>query len=146
MIQNLRSLLLTALVAFSAGILGVWLGRCIFSEPHRPSAMHELMHSRLKLSPAQQQQISQMESAFKVQRAALEAEMRAANADLAHAIREEHGFGPNVTAAVARFHKAMEGLQTATLQHVFSMRDILPPDQRKIFDDTVTTALIAEGD
>ena len=70
--------------------------------------------------------------------------MRAANAELAAAIREERGYGPRVTAAVERFHHAMGRLQTETIRHVFAMREVLTPQQRARFDDTVVAALVAE--
>ena len=71
--------------------------------------------------------------------------MRAANAELAAAIREEHVYGPRVTAAVERFHHAMGALQTETLRHVFAMRAVLTPEQQARFDDVVAQALIAES-
>ena len=71
--------------------------------------------------------------------------MRAANAALASAIREEHGYGPRVTDAVERFHHAMGQLQTETIRHVFAMRDVLTPEQLGTFDETVISALTADS-
>jgi hypothetical protein len=74
----------------------------------------------------------------------LEAELRADNAWLAQAIRSEHGYGPQVSAAVDRSHQAMGALQKETLEHIFAMRAVLRPDQTVKFDDAVVKALTAE--
>ena len=65
-------------------------------------------------------------------------------AELASAIREEHGYGPRVTGAVERFHHAMGQLQTETIRHVFAMREVLTPEQKQVFDNTVVSALTTE--
>lgn len=135
-----RGLLITALVALLAGFGGVWLGLRTFGGDEAPG-LHEIVHERLNLNSAQKQQIEALETDFATRRQALELEMRAANADLAAAIREEHGYGPNVTAAVERFHGAMGRLQSETIRHVFAMREVLNPEQQRTFDDTVVSAL-----
>lgn len=141
-----RSIIITALVAALAGFGGVWLGRTVFANAdHRPT-LHEAVHEHLHLTPQQDAQIAQLESAFAARRQELEAEMRAANADLATAIREENGYGPQVSAAVMRFHEAMGSLQTETIEHVFAMRAVLTPEQRVTFDNTIASALTAAGD
>lgn len=142
--QQLRGLLITALVALIAGFAGVGLGNLVFAGSHHQPSLHEVIHDELHLSAAQSQRIDSLEAAFRIRRQALELEMRAANADLAVAIREEHGYGPRVTAAVERFHHAMGQLQTEMIQHVFAMREVLTPAQKQIFDNTVVSALTAE--
>jgi hypothetical protein len=141
---RLRGLLLTVALALVAGFAGVGIGKIVFQSPQNPPTLHEVIHKKLALTPAQLQRIEQIEADFRTRRQAYEAEMRAANAELAAAIREEHGYGPKVTAAVGRFHHAMGGLQTAMLEHVFSMRAELTPAQKEVFDNTVMSALTAE--
>jgi Spy/CpxP family protein refolding chaperone len=135
-----RGLLITALVALLAGFGGVWLGLRTFGSRDAPG-LHEVVHERLALTAEQRRRIETLETAFATRRQALELEMRAANADLADAIRAEHGYGPNVTAAVERFHGAMGRLQSETIRHVFAMREVLNPEQQRTFDDTVISAL-----
>jgi uncharacterized protein (DUF1786 family) len=67
--------------------------------------------------------------------------MRRDNALLAAAIRAEHGYGPQVSAAVDRSHHAMGELQKETLRHVFAMRNTLRPDQAKRFEEAIASAL-----
>ena len=71
--------------------------------------------------------------------------MRAANARLADAIEAEHGYGPQVTAAIDHSHMIMGGLQKETLEHLFAMRAVLNPDQAKLFDSTVVKALTVDA-
>jgi Spy/CpxP family protein refolding chaperone len=141
---RLRGFIITAILALVAGFAGVGLGKMVFDREERPPTLHEVIHNELHLTPTQTRQIEAMETDFRVRRQALEMEMRAANAELAAAIREEHGYGPRVTAAVERFHRAMGQLQTEMIQHVFAMRDVLTPAQKETFDNTVVSALTAE--
>ncbi|MBT9447569.1 MAG: periplasmic heavy metal sensor [Hyphomonadaceae bacterium] len=144
MTPRLRGLLITVVVALAAGFAGVGLGKLIFDRNQHQATLHEVIHRELHLTPAQTRQIENLESAFRVRREALEMEMRAANAELASAIRDEHGYGSRVSAAVGRFHHAMGQLQTEMIQHVFAMREVLTPDQKEVFDNTVVSALTAE--
>jgi Spy/CpxP family protein refolding chaperone len=137
-----RGLIVTALVAFAAGLGGVWLGTTIFQRS--APGLHDIVHERLDLTRDQIGRIETLEAAFATRRQALELEMRAANANLAAAIREEHGYGPGVTAAIERFHHAMGELQSETIRHVFAMRDVLTPEQQEVFDSTVVESLTAE--
>jgi len=139
-----RNLLATILLTLAAGFAGVGLGKLGFERSDRQPTLHEVIHEELRLTPAQSRQIEALEADFRVRRDSREMEMRAANSDLAAAIRDEHGYGPRVTAAVERFHQAMGQLQTEMIQHVFAMRSVLTPDQMKIFDNTVVSALTAE--
>lgn len=139
-----RGLLLTALIALAAGLGGVWIGLRTFHAP-APSSLHDVVHERLDLSTEQERRIEAIEAAFATRRRALELEMQAANVELAGAIRDEHGYGPRVTAATERFHHAMGELQSETIRHVFAMREVLTSEQQSTFDSTVVAALTAEA-
>ncbi|MGE0741901.1 MAG: Spy/CpxP family protein refolding chaperone [Hyphomonadaceae bacterium] len=135
-------LLITAIVALAAGFAGVWLGMRAFHHPG-PPGFHEMVHEELNLSADQENRIEALEAEFATRRRALELEMQAANVDLAAAIREEHGYGPRVTAAIERCHDAMGQLQAQTIRHVFAMREVLNAEQQATFDATVVAALTA---
>lgn len=138
-----RAIAVTIVVAFLAGLAGMGLGRIVFA-PERTPRLHKMLHDELDLSAAQEQQIEALERDFATRRRALEVEMRAANAELAAAMREEHAYGPRVTAAVERFHAAMGELQSETMEHVFAMRELLTPEQCIEFDALVASALTDE--
>ena len=70
-----------------------------------------------------------------------EAELRAANAELARAIQSRHEYSPEVQAAVNRFHAAMGELQKETILHVLAMRTVLTPEQAQQFDTRIGEAL-----
>lgn len=140
-----KRLALVALVAFGAAVGGVYAGREIF-QPARQSEteLHALLHTHLRLDAAQDAKIDAIERRFATRRRALDLEMRAANAHLAAAIEAEHGYGPEVTAAIDHTHQVMGAMQKETLEHLFAMRAVLNPDQAAVFDRTVVKALTAE--
>lgn len=137
----------TIVIAATAGALGAWGATRMFgaqsaSEP----TLHEIVHEELDLTEGQERQVEQAEVAFSGQRAELEAEVRAANNELAVAIRRGGGDTPAVRAAVDHFHDAMGDLQAATLAHIFEMRSVLTPAQAAVFDQRVGEALADEDE
>ena len=139
-------LVVIGLVAFAAALGGVFAGRLIV-QPERSSEseIHSVLHKQLKLDAAQHAKIEVIEQHFAVRRKALELEMRAANAHLAEAIEAEHGYGPQVTAAIDHTHHVMGEMQKETLEHLFAMRAVLTPEQAGMFDKTVVKALTADA-
>jgi len=139
-------ILLIALVAFVSAIAGVFIGRLVSDQPRaNESELHALLHKELELTPQQHVKVDAIEARFAVRRKALEFEMRAANARLAEAIEEEHGYGPKVTAAIDHSHTVMGALQKETLEHLFAMREVLNTEQARMFDSTVVKALTADA-
>jgi len=131
---------------FLAAIAGVFIGRVLFPAPALPGAeLHDVLHHKLTLDTGQQARLQQLEQRFAVQRRALELELRADNARLAEAMEAEHGNGPRVNAAVDRSHAVLGELQKATLAHIFTMRQLLRPDQTAPFDKAVVKALTDDG-
>jgi hypothetical protein len=134
-----------AVIAFLAGVGGVFVGRVLFPSPTHGSELHEVLHHQLDLDAGQERRLETLERQFAVRRSVLELQLRAANARLADAIEAEHGNGPRVAAAVDASHAAMGELQKATLEHIFAMRQILRPDQADKFDRAVVKALTADA-
>ena len=138
-----RQLLIVALVAVLAGLVGALIGVRLF-ERQPPPSLHQSVHDELELDARQTARLDALEARFAVRRRAFELEMRTANAELATAIQTERGYGPGVTAAVDHFHSVMGRLQKETIEHVFAMRAILTPAQAETFDRTVVKTLTAE--
>lgn len=137
-----KRIALIALVAFVAAMGGTYAGRTLLApEKQTETELHALLHTELDLDAAQQTKIEAIEQRFATRRKALELEMRAANAHLAAAMQTEHGYGPEVTAAIDHTHMVMGEMQKETLEHLFAMRAVLRPDQAAKFDRTVTRAL-----
>lgn len=141
---SLRAIVLLTFLTLAAGVLGGWFG-VVYGErlAGRPGDLHSMIHSDLGLTSAQDEKIAVLERRFAARRAALDAEMRAANRDLANALVADHAFGPRELAATQRFHRAQEQLQEATIRHVLAMRAILTAEQSKRFDQAVYEALTA---
>ena len=142
---NRAQFALAMVLAFGLAIGGAFIGRTFINPPPPvESELHQLLHEQLDLNPAQDAKIEAIEAQFAIRKQALELELRSDNAQLASAIEAEHGYGPQVGAAVDRSHKAMGELQKATLEHIFAMRNVLRPDQAAKFDAAIVKALTAQ--
>ena len=141
-----RSIALTLVLSFILAGLGASGGATyVMHRLTSATPLHELVHEKLRLNPDQQRRIEGLEREHAARQAALQAEMRAANADLARAIQAKHAYTPQVQAAVDRFHHAMGELQTETILHVLAMRAILTPDQAAKFDRMVARSLTEDA-
>lgn len=142
----LRAIALTLVLSAAAATLGVWGGAAyVESQVRHGPSLHETLHEHLRLSVEQHRRIDDLERQYAAQRQALEAEMRAANAELAQAYQDSHAYTPRMQAAIDRFHRAMNGLQKETMIHVIAMRAVLTPEQATQFDGTVVKSLTADG-
>lgn len=140
-----QGFILTLVLTLVAAIGGTWIGaRYIFDQRHQPS-LHEFVHEELKLTAEQKVRLEVLEQDFAVRRRAREAELRAANAELARAIQAQHAYSPEVQAAVERFHDAMGELQKETILHVLAMRNVLTPEQAVEFDKRIGEALTEQA-
>jgi Spy/CpxP family protein refolding chaperone len=122
-----RSLVLTIVLSALAAGAGAFAGAHYVVE--------------LDLTGEQKQRIAGLEQTYAARRKALEAEMRAANVDLARAIQQSHAYSPDVQQAIDRFHHAMGELQKESILHVLAMRQVLTPQQTAVFDNTVSKVL-----
>ena len=137
-------LLLAVLLAGLAGCLGaIAADRWLNHEDN--GSLHQFVHEELVLTEDQNSRLETLEARFAVERAALESSLRAANARLAQAMDAEHEYGPEVSAAIDDVHGQMGDLQKATDQHVFDMREILEPEQQRLFDRKVSEALTSNS-
>lgn len=136
-----RGLLLTLVLTTLAGALGALCTVHYLQSKQTPPSLHEFVHKEMRLTDAQEAQLNKLEQDFAVRRKVREAELRAANAELAAAIQARHEYSPEVQASVERFHHAMGELQKETIVHVLAMRRVLTPEQARKFDARVAEAL-----
>lgn len=142
---GLRNLLITVVLAVLAA--GVGASVCAYYVISRQTAgpsLHDMVHRDLDLTPQQARKLDAIEEKYAVERKGLEGEVRAANRELAAAIREGRKDSPKVEAAIDHLHMAMGALQKATIAHVFDMRAVLTPQQARAFDAEVIAALTQE--
>ena len=140
-----RGLALTLVLAALAGAGGAWIGARYAAPASDPPSLHAFVHEELDLTADQERRLELLEQDFSVRRRAREAELRAANAQLAAAIQARHQYSPEVQAAVERFHHAMGELQKETILHVLAMRTVLTPGQAAKFDRRIAEALTEQA-
>ena len=141
----IRSMVLTLVLSVMGAALGAWGGaEYVIHRMQRPAPLHEMVHKEMHLSADQTARMEGLERDHAARQTALEAEMRAANADLAQAFEEGHAYTPQMQAAIDRFHRAMSALQKETMLHVLAMRAILTPQQTAQFDASVVKSLTTE--
>lgn len=132
--------LLTGMSGAVGGWVGVQWG--LRQSPHE-QGLDELLHHQLSLTAEQNARIEAMEQTFASRKSALEAEMEAANRQLADALMSDHEYGPAAKQAIHRFHAAMGALQEETAAHIMEMRTVLTPGQAATFDETIAKTLVA---
>lgn len=138
---NWKSIVMTAILAALASGAATWASATWIMRERQPPSLHSIVHQQLDLSAEQDRRLDAIEARFAARRPTLEAEVRAANRELAAAIAASDGDTPQVQAAVDHFHAAMGDLQKATITHVFEMRSVLTPAQAEVFDEAVVEAL-----
>ena len=141
MTANWKSIVITAILAALASGAATWTSATWVMRERQQPSLHSVVHDRLDRSAEQEKRIDAIEARFATRRPALEAEVRAANRELAAAIAASDGDTPQVQAAVDHFHTAMGDLQKATITHVFEMRSVLTPAQADVFDAAVVDSL-----
>ncbi|MDO9077152.1 MAG: periplasmic heavy metal sensor [Brevundimonas sp.] len=141
MSANWKSIVITAVLAALASGAASWASATWVMRERQPPSLHSVVHEQLDLSAEQDRRLDAIEARFATRRPALEAEVRAANRELAAAIAASEGDSPQVQAAVDHFHVAMGDLQKATITHVFEMRSVLTPAQAEVFDEAVVDSL-----
>ena len=130
-------LLVTVIAAGAAG----WAGARYGLGQSEQADLDAVLHHDLGLTGDQNRRLKILEADFARDRAASQAEMQAANRDLARAITRNHVYDRNASLAIDRLHVAMRALQEKTVQHVLAMRALLTPHQAEIFDRTIERAL-----
>ena len=145
MTASWKSIVITAVLAALASGAATWASAAWVMQERQSPTLHSVVHEQLDLSEEQDRRIDAIEARFSERRPALEAEVRAANRELAAAIAASDGNTPQVQAAIDHFHTAMGDLQKATITHVFEMRAVLTPAQAEVFDAAVVDALHADA-
>lgn len=145
MSANWKSIVITAILAALASAAATWASATWVMRERQPPTLHSVVHEQLDLNADQDRRLDAIEARFAGRRPALEAEVRAANRELAAAIAASDGDSPQVQAAVDHFHAAMGDLQKATISHVFEMRAVLTPSQAEVFDEAVVDALRSDA-
>lgn len=128
-----------------AGLI-VMIGSCVVMRTSKPwfgvhGSNHGWLHDRLGLTAEQERALVVLEDKFAEQQGGPEAEIRAANRELAEAIWQDQSYSERVAAAVERVHRAQGELQRLSIAHIFEMQGALAPSQVKKLHQLVADAL-----
>jgi hypothetical protein len=137
-----RNTLIAVVLSFLAGVAGVWVG--LKSLPNGGSntvSLHEKIHHEFILNAAQKTALHALEAQYASSQKKYIKDLKAANFELATAIKAHHDLSPEVVLAEQKYLKVLGAFQTETLRHIFAMRAILSPEQAQKFDDIVLRSL-----
>jgi nickel and cobalt resistance protein CnrR len=142
-----RNLLITVVVALMAGAAGGWLGSRAPGEPEEGlplrQTVHQIVARDLELTPDQAKEVQAIEAKYFQRRIELRSRVADANRELADALMADMSFGREAQAASNHVEQGLGALQRATLLYVLEVRDVLTPDQQKVYDRRVREVLTA---
>lgn len=129
-----------AFVAIFCALCAAWWVR---SHPVQRSddEAHRWFHRHFHLTAEQDRLLEPTERRFAEAQAKAVAEIRAANRDLASAIKADGKYSTAVEAAIERISRAQAELQKATIRHCLEMKEHLTPEQAKGLLDMMASAL-----
>lgn len=141
------NLLITLVVAGAAGFIGAWAGATSLNRdrdtPLLRQSINEMVMHGLNLTPQQRAEIDRVEARHNKRRNELRVQIGRANVELAGAMSEEMAFGPQAQLAIDHLQNSVGDLQSSTVLYVLEIRDVLNPEQRRIYDRKVVEALTA---
>ncbi len=145
--KNLPQIIFFLLSVAGAGFAGAWVGQTALMPSHRammsgsPKGIHALLHDELNISSQQEEQIAEVEKEYKRLKSLYNAQMKAANMELAQAIKEGGYEAPEIEDIVHKIHRAMGSLQALSLKHLADMQKILTEDQNRKLREMVVEQL-----
>ncbi len=146
--KNIPQIIFFLLTIAGAGFAGVWIGQTAFLMPKQvgivyknSKGIHALLHEELHISAQQEKDIEEVEKEYNRLKSLYRAQMRAANMELAQAIKEGGYEAPEIDSIVHKIHKAMGDLQSLSLKHLADMQKILTEDQNKKLREMVVEQL-----
>ena len=100
---------------------------------HGEGDFHAWVHAHLRTTPDQNEALAPHERAYETLRVELREKIHAAGRELAEAIRRENdAASPTLALALSRLHQSQGELQRATLDHFFTMKQHLSPEQAEL--------------
>ncbi len=145
--MGMRNTIIVIILCFSAGVLGVWIGKSIFVEnADHVGDLHSNIHHSLNLSQVQEQEFHILEQKFNQQKRVLGEKLKAANGSLSLVIAKDHQLSVDVRSAGDEYLKILGELQQETLRHIFQMRCVLDVEQARQFDIIVMRSFHAAAE
>ena len=143
--KNIPQIAFFLIIIACAGLSGVWIGQTILTpkeQLHKDAEyMHSFFHDKLNITAQQEEQLNKLEKEFKRMEMLYKAQMKTANMELAHAIKEGSYQSPEIEMIVHKIHKAMGSLQALSLEHLADMQKILNTQQNQKLQEMVVEQL-----
>ncbi len=145
--KNLPQIIFFLLIIAGAGFAGVWAGQTALMPKQsdvvsvNSKGIHALLHDELHISTQQEKDIEEVEKEYNRLKSLYQAQMKAANMELAQAIQMGGYEAPEIEAIVHKIHGAMGSLQALSLKHLADMQKILTEDQNKKLREMVVEQL-----
>ncbi|PHS28443.1 MAG: heavy metal resistance protein [Robiginitomaculum sp.] len=137
-----RNTLIAVALSFLAGLAGIWVGLNSLSDGGSNTVnLHERIHHEFILNASQKTALHALEGRYASSQKQYIKDLKAANFELAAAIKAHHTLSPEVVLAEQEYLKVLGAFQTETLRHIFAMRAILSHVQAQKFDDIVLRSL-----
>lgn len=135
-------LLLTLALVAAAAAGGAWVGaRLLQPQAYTHEDFHDRLFAELELTDPQHELMEALELRHATENDMLQAQLAAANRNLASLMEAESAYSDDIDRAIEEFHKAMLEYQKTSVRHLYEMRDILKPEQQEIFDRHVAETL-----
>ena len=135
-------LLLTLALVAAAAAGGAWVGaRLLQPQAYTHEDFHDRLFAELELTDRQHELMEALELRHATENDMLQAQLAAANRNLASLMEAESAYSDDIDRAIEEFHKAMLEYQKTSVRHLYEMRDILEPEQQEIFDRHVAETL-----
>ena len=142
--------LVTAAIAFCFGLLGASLAGHLpqaLTGSSRPNPDYRLVQFRervdrmlseeMHLSPKQQQQVALIDHNYTLDYNLALADLHASNSELAAALANDMSLNSEAKTAISEIQINVGQMQTSTVNYIVDIRNILTPDQQKIFDGRI---------
>ena len=141
--------LLTAVIAFCCGLLGASLASHVPPGlgPPRPNPDYRLVQFRervdrmlseeMHLSAQQKQRAALIDHNYTLDYNLALADLHASNSELAAALANDMSLNDDAKTAIKEIQLNVGQMQTSTVNYIVDIRNILTPDQQKIFDGRI---------
>ena len=151
--RALTRLLITAAIAFCCGLLGASVAGRI---PHRAPVsgkdgerliqfrerIDRMLSDEMRLSPEQNRRVALIDHNYTLDYNLTLADLHASNAQLGAALANDMSLNPEAQTAIKEIQINVGQMQTSTVNYIVDVRNVLTPDQKKIFDGRIIAELM----
>ena len=148
-----RNMLITIVVAAASGFAGARLG-AIRNQSHAspPSAQATLRQSvdamltrDFNLTADQKRKVAEIDEAYTRQNNRIWSMLKMTNAELAGALSEDMTMNDMTHVYIRQIEENAGLLQTATINYIIDIRNVLTPQQRDLYDERIIRALMQDA-